>query len=406
MLQEKKNNEFSIVKEMEIDDRFKTIDVAIGFSPIIVPVRIKTLTPITHGIPLPVTLMNEKKSNIIRFRRHPYFLPSDKGEWEIRFIPCITGGIRGPGRRTLMRRTFILLGLGDPLSATVEGLNLEGKNEKIEWIVLLRTFFGGGTSEESSDPISEEYYRNLRVVLPFLDLLGGVYRGHHFNGTMSVRDAVIITQETKHLVHPELLAKDEQLPGLNELEEMLNTNEKLLITFSKAVSYYGSQDLYIESEVKNEKATDGELNEAEPQKENIKVKDRGLYSLEVMPAGISFGGAYTLHPDAYVNTIPAFYAFIKYLNDMGRLGGKRSYDYGIVEMTYGNGNSNDNIEEKIKNGAEEYETYIIEHKNEILDVFADMIGTLKGKKKRNKKKDKNNNGKENNNKKEEKKSEE
>ena len=126
-------------------------------------------------------------------------------------VPCVSGnGIRGLGRRKLVDFSFDVLevALGDFMKA----------NEARTVSQFLR---GGGLAAKGMSPkaVQAGVYNQLRRALPFLDLLGGVFRGHHFEGSLRAGILLTVTQETLSLVKQYCAEdfKESELPKLSDL---------------------------------------------------------------------------------------------------------------------------------------------------------------------------------------------
>lgn len=145
--------------------------------------RMVALEPISHGdIP-----EQGEKPNFLRVRTVPWPVPAGEGDVKFEFIPAVSGNsIRGMTRRKFVGRVLRVLGYSsrtNPLDA-----------EKAYFLLA------GGTLQGSRGGVSGREYAEVLQAMPFLELLGGSYKGVFFPGALQVGWAWPVTKETREFL--------------------------------------------------------------------------------------------------------------------------------------------------------------------------------------------------------------
>jgi len=294
--------------------------------------------PVTHGALEPDL---DKRSNAIEIRKIPV-LNRETGDFVM--VPTISGNsIKNSTRRQFLEEVFQALGI------TSEG--------NIPLDVIYFFFAGGTTSNASPKPPSQKEFKNLRETLPFLDLLGGSYKGHFFRSQMLVSFAIPAVKETVAL-YPEV-----------ELTENIPTAAELASTIVQHPIGYTKMAL---------EGTKEGLDEDE--------KAQMIYFTEALPVGVILYHDFGLRKGANKRTTACFYAFIKTFIEEGRLGGSSSKGHGAFEAHYfedGEELSIENLEEK----AKPFWDYITHQKDKIVETIKKIPEVLQAKEKASKQED-------------------
>ena len=262
------------------------------------------ISPIIHGEVTDVTpeegRPGEKPQLKPKVKRTmPFYLKDSDGQQKLYQVPVISGnGLRGLGRRLLFDFTldFLEIKIGDLVS------------KQIEARALLQFLRGGGLTAKSTSvlPVTPGTFAELRRKLPMLDLLGGVFKGHHFGGSCNVGILVPLTDETRrHLdsVMPEEL----EIELAEMLPDLLHSGEE----GTNPVVKYGR----MAEEEKNEE------------------KEQMIYGSEVIPAGIKFF-SYNTCTSENEGTLLAFKAMFALLQQHGYVGGMSSKGHGQMAFDF------------------------------------------------------------------------
>lgn len=146
--------------------------------------RMVALEPISHG---DIPEQGAEERNFLQVRTVPWPMPVGEGDVEFVFIPAVSGNsIRGMTRRKFVGRILRVLGYDsriNPLDA-----------EKAYFLLA------GGTLQGSRGGVSGKEYAEVLQAMPFLELLGGSYRGIFFPGALQVGWAWPVTKETREFL--------------------------------------------------------------------------------------------------------------------------------------------------------------------------------------------------------------
>ena len=257
----------------------------------------KSLAPISQGTPL-ANGLSAGKDNLTRQRKMRIFTELEDS-CVLQDIPIVSGNsLRGVGRRMLINETFKAL-----------DIDWESMFPRRETQDAVKFFFThGGLSPKGLSPkgVKINIYTELRKVLPFLDLLGGVYYAHHFEGACRIGNMVPLTKETFEMLKadlpPAIEIKKEKLPKIREL---LITEENDPMTTS------------VQRFIKKR---------SEEKKEE---KEAGMFNVETITVGTTFRFYATAGSDNE-NTLKAFRAMMFLLQDRGYVGGMSAKGLGRV----------------------------------------------------------------------------
>lgn len=151
-------------------------------------VRYTALAPILHGQPPEKGQRQQVMTN-----RTIKVSVSRGGTSQLVDMPVVSGNsIRGPGRREYMRKILSVLGYRDESTGLFKGLSGEA-------MALMAV---GGTMEagrKERAPLAAGFVR-VYYRLPFIGLLGGVYKEVFFPGRLAVGFAVPVTVGTKSIL--------------------------------------------------------------------------------------------------------------------------------------------------------------------------------------------------------------
>lgn len=293
----------------------------------------RTLSPIAHHEILP---MGYEKGNESKFRRESFL-----GEFEYEkkpiLVPVISGNaVRGLCRRLLFDHTFSVLDvkIGDLFSS--EKLAREIQNS-------LRV--GGTTAKGTSvEAVSPQEYFNLLNNVPYIDTLGMVFQGHHFEGAAKVGMMMPYIKELQYCY--QYTFSEEYQSKLREslidFETLNNSMKKTSYTKRKEIGALKSED--------NEDLG----------------KEAMLYGVEYLPAGT------TLALDGKVisdneNTVLTFLAMYALLQEKGIIGGMSRIGYGFIRFELFQRTGAQVKEMDASEILEKYDTFLLENRNVILD---------------------------------------
>lgn len=300
---------------------------------------VTTLSPISHSTIPPYGSEMKKGRQWTNFRTMPFVLQNEKGEEVQTSVYTVSGNsIRGIMRTLLYRHTF-----QDILDIDFD--ELLGENSELKMSAQKRRFLtstlasGGvtpkGTKLEAAAPAGE-YERILRDI-PMLDLFGGVYLAHHFDGCASIGNMTLRCKETQNLMGEMFDDGVVGLPALNEV----NAYD---IRFTRTQS---NQDA-------------SENPDMDDSEENNKAK--AIFGTNVLPAGTTF------YWRNYCNTANegtklAFYAAVALLQKYASVGGMSGKGLGRVSY---------DLEPDLTNAVKGYDKYILAHKDECIEAIKSM----------------------------------
>lgn len=294
------------------------------------------LSSLVHG---EIMAENYEKGNTTTFRRESMIgrFETDR-DWKesVLNVPVISGNaVRGVGRRLLFDHTFAVLDvqIGELFSSP-----------KIARQVQNSLRAGGviskGTSVEDVAP--DQYFRLLNEVA-FIDMLGMVFQGHHFEGAAKIGGLVPYINEIKHLYQYSFSEEYCQQIANRSIDFESLCNGMKTTRYMKKKEIGGI-------------AEDGDVE---------KDKEAMIYGIEYLPAGtvLATDGRITSKNDC---TILAFLSLYALLIEKSIIGGMSSKGHGFVhfELFY-----RENEEVKAFDTAEilkQYDTYLLNSKEQMI----------------------------------------
>lgn len=300
---------------------------------------VTTLSPISHSTIPPYGSELKKGRQWTNFRSMPFVLQNEEGKEAPASVYTVSGNsIRGIMRTLLYRHTFqdvLDIDFDELLGADSE---LKMSTQKRRFLVATLASGGvtpKGTKLEAAAPAGE-YERILRDI-PMLDLFGGVYLAHHFDGCASIGNMTLRCKETKTLFGDMFHDDNENLPDISSI----STTD---IRFTRTQS---NQDA-------------SENPDMDDSEENNKAK--AIFGTNVLPAGTTF------YWRNYCNTANegtklAFYAAIALLQKYASVGGMSGKGLGRVSY---------DLEPDLKDAIKDYDEYILEHKDECIEAIKSM----------------------------------
>lgn len=298
--------------------------------------QLKLKDSLIHGALIPNF---DQKSNVTEIRKIPVYC-DEVGNYIS--VPAVSGNsIRGTGRRAFMSRTF-------------ESLELD-PNTEIPLDVLYLFFAGGTTSNAKPVPPNRQVYKDLRSALPFLDLLGGTYRGHYFRSNLIVRFAVPLVRETAAL-YPEL--------KIDSVE--ITASELIAVIKQNPVGY-------------TKTALEGS-------KEGLSEEEKGqmIFYYEAIPAGTTLLHEFGLRDGVSALTESAFYAFIEAFLTRCTLGSNSARGHGKFEGKYYENRDTLTAEELAQKSGPYWE-YLEKNRNRIKETILGIPEQLQAKEKESEK---------------------
>lgn len=253
-------------------------------------------------------------------------------------VPVVSGNsIRGIARRLLIDHTFIQL-----------DINLEELIKNREDARKILFFFrNGGLTAKGTTALKTlaGEYENTLSRIPFLQLLGGVYQGHHFEGCAKVGIAIPITMETLPVIKSTIAQEH-----LKELQE-------------KALP--SVHDLFGETRY-TRRASVGEPSDD---------KESMIYGTELIPAGTYFYSWASLV--SHNNSVSlAFKAMYYLLSEYGYIGGMTGRGHG--KMLFSNiytdedGTSGLSVDD-----YKAYVEYLNQNKKDIIEAIKELPDRFK-----------------------------
>ena len=305
------------------------------------------LSPIVHNEILSMDATKAAGKGNAKPQRKMSFILKDGNEEKKLEVPVVSGNsIRGIGRRLLVDFSF------DTLDTSLEELF-----DKVEDQKRVAFFFrnGGLTPKGMSiSPAAVGAYEKIHCI-PFLGLLGSVYMGHHFEGSMCVGTLLPIIKETKEFINDKDVINDEPIPTLDQI-----TADDNIVRYTR-------------------RASDNVVVENEDENKDNKEKDKEamIYATAVIPAGTKFYSYNTCHTDNE-GVLLAFQAFFALLSNYGYIGGMSGRGHGQCKFDY----SLD-----VNEAISKYQEYLLQNKEEIIEAIKMIPSTFTATKK-DKKKDK------------------
>lgn len=290
----------------------------------------RSLSPIVHNEVMHFGYEYPKGASK-KQRRMPIMVEKD-GQVFREEVPVISGNAaRGLERRLLIDRTF------DALEVNLEGLI--GNKEDARRVLFF--FRNGGLTPKNTKALKVHVsvYEQTKAKLPFLDLLGGVYQGHHFEGAAKIGVLMPVTKETYSIFSKAIpqkyrdILEGSPLPELNDL-----TGE---VRYTRRAAGGESED-----------------------------KESMIYGTEVIPAGTYFiNWSSVITP--YDHTMKAFRAMLWLLSEYGYVGGMSGRGHGQIsfDMQYTDNNGSREINQ---NDYLEYLDYLKKNKQDILETMKNI----------------------------------
>lgn len=298
-------------------------------------------TSISHGR---IPAEEEKKSNLLEFHTSPLLYEEDGAIHEID-LPTISGNaMRGLGRRLLFHHSF-----EDVLGINFDEI-LSGYTEK-ERRYVVNLFENGGSNPKGSHPsgsVRGGVYDEVLADIPMLDLLGGSYVAHHFDGAAIIGHLIPRTKETQELLGSDAIVTDEPLMSVKDLHVEVNRNTKM--RSNRDYSMYT-------------------LDSVETEEEKAEIKNSAIYGAEFLPAGTKFFWRCALCDTPNKGTLLAFNAIIALIVKHGHVGGMMKKEHGRVEYSLEDFDADASIAE--------FDDYLRKHRDDVIRGIKLLAGNFK-----------------------------
>ncbi|NNG66412.1 hypothetical protein [Caldanaerobacter subterraneus] len=319
-----------------------------------------SLSPITHGA---VDVNLDDKTNKGEIRRLPFVIMTENDSYTI-FVPVVSGnGVKGLTRREFAQKIRRVLGEE----------NFDKLPNEVKYFIAA----GGANTNASPKIVKQEVYSEIRKVLPFISLLGGVYKGHYFRGTMITDFMVPLIKEiiplyAHKMVKVQLDPSPDKYPDLSSLY----SNE-----------YIGYTRFKVEG-IDVEDITDSE----EDKEEKLMVQNQMIYYVKQIPAGTLMIHGFHLNKTSDIE-LSCFYAFLKTFIEVGHVGGNISKGHGQIKVEYYTENGEQLDIDRLSKLEEPFWKYLQDNKDKILEELNNLDSKLQWevKDKNTKKKNKNEN---------------
>lgn len=289
------------------------------------------LSPIVHNEILEYGADTGRKGEAKHQRTMPFILQTRTGSHIIE-VPVVSGN----AMRGLMRRLLIDFSL-DTLDIKLG----EIFNKPEEARKVLQFIRGGGLTAKDSvlKPVTAGTYAEIRSALPFLSLLGGVFQGHHFEGSCKIGILIPLTQETYPLYENIVGKNISDISNLPKLDDIRILN--------KAVRY---------------------TRKAESERTQTTDKEQMIYGTDTIPAGTTFFTLNTCITEE-LGTKLAFKAMFALLEQYGYVGGMSGRGHGKMTFEYSYTEDNQNVILDIPTALKDYSNYLLENKEEIIKAL-------------------------------------
>lgn len=297
---------------------------------------VTALSPISHGrIRAEKETDENNENNVLRFRTIPFLYKDENDNIVEKNLFCVSGnGMRGIGRRLMFHHAF-----QDVLDINFDELLSDFSPLERRYVVNL--FENGGSSPKGSKAtggVPAATYDEVLRDLPMLDLLGGVYITHHFNGAAIIGNLILRTKETQ-----QLLAKDHavfsddatDLPSIDTIK--VDTERHTKTQNNRDASLF--QDATASDEDK------------------ANLKNASIYGVEVLPIGTTFYWDCALRHTPHEGTLLAFDAFLSLIAQHGFIGGMNSKGYGYVKIQLKDLDT--------KTAIQKFDQWLLEHKDDV-----------------------------------------
>ena len=272
------------------------------------------------------------------FRCMPFILKGEGGNYKQRDVYTVSGNaMRGIGRGLLFTHTF-----EDVLDIDFEELLPNMSQTALRYLVSTLQV-GGVTPKESRSggAVPLGVYDKVLKGIPMLDLLGGVYIAHHFNGAASIGNLVVRAKETQELFS-DIFEDDEDLISIDDIETKDSRYSHVQPAKDASENMVAGEEVGNESEKKN------------------RAKIQMLYGTRVLPAGTQFYWRNLCNTDNE-GTELAFKAMIALTIRYGRIGGMGGKGLGRVAYDVAGIDPDHDIQA--------YDEYILEHKDECIEAI-------------------------------------
>lgn len=306
---------------------------------------VTALSPISHG-QIRAKNDSDTEKNILRFRTLPFILEKN-GVPVAKDLYAVSGNsMRGIGRSLLFRHTY-----EDVLD--LDFAKILPDFTPIARRYLVSTLQNGGVQPQgssSSGAVPSGLYEEVLDGLPTLDLLGGVYICHHFNGAAKIGNLTIRAKETEQLFaekHGIFEKSDTPLPAI----------DTIVVKDSRHTRTQDSQDA-------------SEFPVLASDKENTEdFKSKAIFGTEVLPAGTQFYWR-NLVETKREGTLLAFRAMLALTARSGCIGGMSAKGYGRVDIQFTDGLD-------IPTAIKEYDDYCLAHKAEAIAAIEKLANDFK-----------------------------
>lgn len=310
---------------------------------------VTAISPISHGMIRAQNETDDKgENNIIRFRKLPMLLP-DGEDLTPREVFYVSGNaMRGLGRRHMFYHTF-----QDVLELEFD-TDILKDFDPLHRKFVVNLFENGGSMPKDSSAaggVTAETYLDVLAKNPFLDLLGGVYVTHHFNGSIRVGGLILRTAETQQFFADKWkLFKDAEV-GLPKMQEV----QPVTLRFTK---YHSNLD-----------ASMFPKDAAESKEDKANRKSNAIYGTEVLPVGSTFYWQCALVGSHNEGTALAYDAFLALLAQKGYIGGMSGKGCGFIRIQF----DDINVEEAIQ----KYDDFLLQHKDNVIQSIRSIAEDFK-----------------------------
>lgn len=304
--------------------------------------KILSLSPITHGA---VDINLDDRTNKGEIRRLPFVVMIESEAYTV-FVPVVSGnGVKGLTRREFAQKIRKVLG--------------EEKFDKLPNEVKYLIAAGGANTNASPKIVKQEVYAELRKTLPFLSLLGGIYRGHYFRGAMVTDFMIPLVKEiiplyTYKMEKVQLDPSPDKYPDLSSLF----SNEYIGYTRFKV------EGIDVEEIANNEE-----------DEEKLTVRNQMIYYMKQIPAGTLMIHGFHLNNTSEIE-LACFYAFLKTFIEVGHVGGNISKGHGQIKVNYYTENGELLDIDNLSKLEEPFWKYLEENKDKILEELNNLDNKL------------------------------
>lgn len=327
--------------------------------------------PITHGQILPEGWDDFHGSSRadIRNKNHTF----------LRTLPVMT--INGRGEDTEIVFKTIYAVSGNSIRHRIRELLtdytlecLEIPSESLEPRVAHLLYSGGvqqGGVGQGADYEAIDERALLRKMMPIVDLFGGVFNGHFFEGALRVHFALPLVRNLSWL-YPDVEWYFQEhdipwdsLPTLEELNVQVINNP---IGYTRSLPEQVADIDWGKRRNRNANRNEGENTGNENSNGSGEDRDneaRGIYTVDALPIGTLLAHRFTLLSLAE-NSKVCFDAGLELLFRTPYIGSQSGKGHGLVIAEYRCG------EEKVSGGLENYTLWLEENKKDLVDYIAEI----------------------------------